>query len=192
MPPGLVCSWTDRRARAVSSVVRALASHARGPRFKSSTAHHRPELPGSCRDSAEVAERQTRYVQDVVPLRVCGFKSLLRHHLSKPSLALGRPSEFAENTRANPLTAHMRSAILFADSPSGSRALRPPASKAQQRALHPHASGGRSPSPIPRASFSFLRCAQIWLRRACGRVAKRTPRRAAIPSCRTRAPAWPT
>ena len=31
--------------------------------------------------SAEVAERQTRYVQDVVPVRVCGFKSLLRHQL---------------------------------------------------------------------------------------------------------------
>ena len=31
---------------------------------------------------AEVAERQTRYVQDVVPARVCGFKSLLRHHTS--------------------------------------------------------------------------------------------------------------
>ena len=31
-------TWTS--ARAVSSAVRALASHARGPRFKSSTAHH--------------------------------------------------------------------------------------------------------------------------------------------------------
>ena len=29
---------------------------------------------------AEVAERQTRYVQGVVPARACGFKSLLRHH----------------------------------------------------------------------------------------------------------------
>ena len=44
---------------AVSSVVRALASHARGHWFKSSTAHFR----------AEVAEWQTRYVQDVVPAR---------------------------------------------------------------------------------------------------------------------------
>ena len=29
--------------------------------------------------SAEVAERKTRYVQGVVSLRMCGFKSLLRH-----------------------------------------------------------------------------------------------------------------
>ncbi len=43
--------------RAVSSAVRALASHARGHWFKSSTAH------------AEVAEWQTRYVQGVVSVR---------------------------------------------------------------------------------------------------------------------------
>ncbi len=49
-------------------MVRALASHARGHWFKSSTAH------------AEVAEWQTRYVQGVVSLRMCGFKSHLRHH----------------------------------------------------------------------------------------------------------------
>ena len=36
--------------------------------------------------NAEVAERQTRYVQDVVPARVCGFKSLLRHQFSAPEL----------------------------------------------------------------------------------------------------------
>jgi hypothetical protein len=53
---------------AVSSAVRALASHARGHWFKPSTAH------------AEVAEWQTRYVQDVVSVRMCGFKSHLRHH----------------------------------------------------------------------------------------------------------------
>ena len=54
--------------RAVSSAVRALASHARGHWFKPSTAH------------AEVAEWQTRYVQGVVSVRMCGFKSHLRHH----------------------------------------------------------------------------------------------------------------
>jgi hypothetical protein len=53
---------------AVSSAVRALASHARGHWFKPSTAH------------AEVAEWQTRYVQGVVSVRTCGFKSHLRHH----------------------------------------------------------------------------------------------------------------
>ena len=52
---------------AVSSAVRALASHARGHWFKSSTAH------------AEVAEWQTRYVQGVVSARMCEFKSHLRH-----------------------------------------------------------------------------------------------------------------
>ncbi len=30
---------------------------------------------------AEVAEWQTRYVQDVVSFRMCGFKSHLRHHM---------------------------------------------------------------------------------------------------------------
>ena len=48
---------------AVSSVVRALASHARGHWFKSSTAHF-----NSVWRSAEVAEWQTRYVQGVVSL----------------------------------------------------------------------------------------------------------------------------
>ncbi len=82
----------QERLRAVSSVVRALASHARGPRFKSSTAHQRaisfqPLAPNGgltagrlMTECAEVAERQTRYVQGVVPARACGFKSLLRHH----------------------------------------------------------------------------------------------------------------
>ena len=50
-------------------MVRALASHARGQRFKSSTAHH-----------AEVAEWQTRYVQGVVSIRAWEFKSPLRHY----------------------------------------------------------------------------------------------------------------
>ena len=45
-----------------------------------------PQLPQAYRLagrgslSAEVAERQTRCVQDAVPERACGFKSLLRHH----------------------------------------------------------------------------------------------------------------
>ena len=52
-------------------MVRALASHARGHRFESCTAHHRIEeglrkAKGGTR--AEVAERKTRYVQGVVPL----------------------------------------------------------------------------------------------------------------------------
>ncbi len=61
--------FTCGYVRAVSSVVRTLASHARGHRFKSSTAHH-----------AEVAEWQTRYVQGVVSLWACEFKSHLRHY----------------------------------------------------------------------------------------------------------------
>ncbi len=31
--------------------------------------------------NAEVAEWQTRYVQGVVSVRTCGFKSHLRHHI---------------------------------------------------------------------------------------------------------------
>ena len=57
---------------AVSSAVRAPRSHRGGQRFKSSIAHHQG-VP------AEVAERQTRYVQGVVSLRACGFKSRPRH-----------------------------------------------------------------------------------------------------------------
>ena len=64
--------------------VRAPASHAGGQRFESSIAHHLVWLTELIElDFAEVAEWQTRYVQDVVSERVCGFKSLLRHHLSQ-------------------------------------------------------------------------------------------------------------
>ena len=71
----------------LAQMVRALASHARGPRFESWIAHHRsgglrvhvnPPFANRC---AEVAERKTRYVQGVVSLRMCGFKSLLRHQV---------------------------------------------------------------------------------------------------------------
>ena len=37
-------------------------------------------LRGTLLVRAEVAERQTRYVQGVVSIRSCGFKSHLRHH----------------------------------------------------------------------------------------------------------------
>ena len=74
---------------AVSSVVRALASHARGHWFKSSTAH------------AEVAEWQTRYVQGVVSVRMCGFKSHLRHHAPVAQRIERSPAE-AEVVGPNP------------------------------------------------------------------------------------------
>ena len=44
----------------------------------------RVQIPSSAPSRAEVAERQTRYVQGVVSARACGFKSHLRHHLSFP------------------------------------------------------------------------------------------------------------
>ena len=71
--------------RAVSSVVRALASHARGHWFKSSTAHH-----------AEVAEWQTRYVQGVVSVRACEFKSHLRHQKVNQGKYLPVTAELSE------------------------------------------------------------------------------------------------
>ena len=55
----------------LAQLVRALASHARGHRFKSCIAHH---------PRAEVAERQTRCVQGAVSLRACEFESHPRHH----------------------------------------------------------------------------------------------------------------
>ena len=70
-------------------MVRALASHARSHWFKSSTAH------------AEVAEWQTRYVQDVVSFRMCGFKSHLRHHAPVAQRIERSPAE-AEAAGSNP------------------------------------------------------------------------------------------
>ena len=78
-------------------MVRALASHARGHWFKSSTAHH-----------AEVAEWQTRYVQDVVSFRMCGFKSHLRHQDAPVAQRIERSPAEAEAMDSNPI----RRAIL--------------------------------------------------------------------------------
>src|SRR5689334_20401250 len=39
-------------------------------------------------EQAEVAERQTRYVQGVVSVGTCGFKSRLRHHLRECSISM--------------------------------------------------------------------------------------------------------
>ena len=110
-------------SRAVSSVVRALASHARGPRFDPSTAHQGPgvvgadegiwparatrafgsltEVPLEC-GCAEVAERQTRYVQGVVPLWVCGFKSHLRHQRARSGEIVSVRALVAQLDRAQP------------------------------------------------------------------------------------------
>src|SRR5437868_4354285 len=50
---------------------------------------------------AEVAERQTRYVQGVVSIRAWEFKSPLRHqHLNKPA---GREEQVAYRWRGNAL-----------------------------------------------------------------------------------------
>ena len=103
-------------------------------------------VPGPRRNCAEVAERQTRYVQDVVPLRVCGFKSLLRHHPFDSRLP-DALAILAQNTRANLLTAHMRSAILFADSPPGPKALRPPSRQSTTATTAPPCK--RRPEPRP-------------------------------------------
>ena len=76
-------------------MVRALASHARSHWFKSSTAH------------AEVAEWQTRYVQDVVSIRMCGFKSHLRHHAPVAQRIERSPAE-AEAVGSNPTRRAMK------------------------------------------------------------------------------------
>ena len=70
-------------------MVRALASHARGHWFKSSTAQ------------AEVAEWQTRYVQGVVSLWAWGFKSPLRHQAPVAQWIERSPAE-AEVAGSNP------------------------------------------------------------------------------------------
>ncbi len=46
-------------------------------------------IPPSNMSHAEVADRLTRYVQDVVPLRACGFKSLLRQNPTRKEIQLG-------------------------------------------------------------------------------------------------------
>ena len=81
----------DPSAKAINDTITSMAddtspplmtSHAKGHWFKSSTAHH---------VSAEVAERQTRYVQGVVSIRAWEFKSPLRHHALVAQLDRAQP-----------------------------------------------------------------------------------------------------
>ena len=51
---------------------------------------------------AEVAERQTRYVQGVVPLWVCGFKSHLRHQRARSGKIVSVRALVAQLDRAQP------------------------------------------------------------------------------------------
>ncbi len=67
----------------LAQLVRASVLHTEGQRFESSIAHQTRWVLRWISIRAEVAEWQTRYVQDVVSLRVCGFESLLRHQLTK-------------------------------------------------------------------------------------------------------------
>jgi uncharacterized protein (DUF2342 family) len=52
--------------------------------------------------AAEVAERQTRYVQGVVSIRSCGFKSHLRHHHALVAQRIERSPAEAEAVGSSP------------------------------------------------------------------------------------------
>ena len=82
----------------LAQLVRALASHARGHWFESSTAHQRSDhVTGT---GPKWRNRQTRYVQGVVSLRSCEFKSRLRHH--HPSVRCSRSCARSSGDRALP------------------------------------------------------------------------------------------